>query len=86
MTGVFATRACWDVSAGVPIGLIESGGNPALLIGQITAALVTMAFAGVGSLVLLKLIDLTIGLRVPATNEQRGLDITDHGEEGYTFA
>jgi Amt family ammonium transporter len=86
LTGVFATRACWDVSAGVPIGLIESGGNPALLIGQIVAALVTMAFAGVGSLVLLKLIDLVIGLRVPATNEQRGLDVTDHGEEGYMFA
>ena len=83
LTGVFATRACWDVSEGVPIGLIESGGNPTLLIGQIAAVLVTMVFAGVGSLVLLKVIDIVIGLRVPAESEQRGLDITDHGEEGY---
>lgn len=86
LTGVFATRACWDVSDGVPIGLIESGGNPQLLLGQIAAVLVTYAFAGIGSLILLKLIDLAIGLRVPAESEQRGLDITDHGEEGYQFA
>lgn len=86
MTGVFATRAAWDVSSGKPIGLIESGGNMGLMIGQIVAVAVTYAFAGIGSLVLLKLIDATIGLRVPAESEQRGLDVTDHGEEGYQFA
>jgi Amt family ammonium transporter len=86
LTGVFATRAAWDVSEGVPIGLIESGGNPSLLIGQIVAVGVTLVFAGVGSLVLLKAIDLSVGLRVPTTSEQRGLDISDHGEEGYQFA
>ncbi len=86
LTGVFATRAAWDVSNGVPIGLIESGGNPSLLIGQIVAVGVTLVFAGVGSLVLLKAIDLSVGLRVPTTSEQRGLDISDHGEEGYQFA
>ena len=41
---------------------------------------------GIGSLVLLKLLDVTIGLRVPAEEEQRGLDITAHGEEGYMLA
>jgi Amt family ammonium transporter len=86
LTGVFATRACWDVSDGVPIGLIESGGDPSLLVGQIVAVLVTMIFAGIGSLILLKAIDLLIGLRVTADSEQRGLDITDHGEEGYMLA
>jgi ammonium transporter, Amt family len=65
LTGVFASRACWDVSEGTPIGLIESGGNPTLLIGQIAAVGVTFVFAGVGSLILLKLIDMIIGLRVP---------------------
>ncbi len=84
LTGVFATRACWDVTGnGTKIGLIESGGNPGLLMGQIAAVVITFAFAAGGSLVLLKLIDVAIGLRVPAENEQRGLDITDHGEEGY---
>ncbi|MBB3207760.1 Amt family ammonium transporter [Rhodopirellula rubra] len=86
LTGVFATRAAWDVSGGVPIGLIESGGNATLLIGQIVAVLVTYAFAGIGSLILLKVIDLVVGLRVAAEHEQRGLDIADHGEEGYQFA
>ena len=86
LTGVFASRVCWDVSSGVPIGLIESGGNPTLVIGQIAAVLITIAFAGIGSLVLLKLLDVTIGLRVPAEEEQRGLDITAHGEEGYMLA
>ncbi len=83
LTGVFASRACWDVSGGEPIGLIESGFNPTLLIGQIVAVLVTFAFAGVGSVILLKIIDAIIGLRVPADIEQRGLDIADHGEDGY---
>jgi Amt family ammonium transporter len=86
LTGVFATRACWNVSDGVPIGLIESGGNPALLIGQIAAVGVTFVFAGLGSLILLKLIDVVIGLRVLAETEQRGLDVSEHGEEGYMLA
>ncbi len=86
LTGVFASRACWDVSGGTPIGLIESGGDVKLLIGQIAAVVVTFLFAGIGSFVLLKLIDIVIGLRVPAESEQRGLDISYHGEEGYMQA
>jgi Amt family ammonium transporter len=86
LTGVFATRVCWDVSGGVPIGLIESGGDTKLLIGQVVAVLITFAFAGIGSLILLKLIDVAIGLRVTGESEQRGLDVTDHGEEGYMLA
>ncbi|TWU51372.1 ammonium transporter [Rubripirellula reticaptiva] len=85
LTGVFATRACWDVSGGKPIGLIESGGDPSLVIGQIVAVGITFLFAGIGSFVLLKLIDISIGLRVPAEHEQRGLDVTNHGEDGYMF-
>ena len=86
LTGVFATRACWDIAEGEKIGLIESGGDPSLVIGQVTAVAVTVLFAGVGSLILLKVIDVVIGLRVTAESEQRGLDVTDHGEEGYMFA
>ena len=89
LTGVFATRAAWDIGGsggqGAKIGLIESGFDPSLLIGQTVAVLVTYAFAGLGSLILLKGIDWTIGLRVPAESEQKGLDVTDHGEEGYAF-
>jgi Amt family ammonium transporter len=86
LTGVFASRACWDVAGGDKIGLIESGGDTSLLIGQVVAVLVTLAFAGIGSFILLKLIDVVMGLRVLPEHEQRGLDITDHGEEGYTLA
>ena len=35
---------------------------------------------------ILKLVDVVIGLRVNAESEQRGLDVTDHGEEGYMLA
>ena len=78
LTGVFATRACWDVTEnGGKIGLIESGGDPSLLIGQIVAVLITIVFAGAGSFVLLKIIDLLFGIRVRLESEQRGLDVSD---------
>ena len=83
LTGVFATRAAWDISEGQPLGLIE--GNTQTIIGQTTATVVTWVFAGLVSFILLKIIDATIGLRVSATNERQGLDITQHGEEGYIF-
>ena len=87
LTGVFATRACWDVTEnGGKIGLIESGGDPSLLIGQIVAVLITIVFAGAGSFVLLKIIDLLFGIRVRLESEQRGLDVSEHGEEGYMLA
>jgi Amt family ammonium transporter len=83
LTGVFATRACWDINEGKPLGLIE--GNTDTIVGQIVAVVITYAFAAIGSYILLKGIDMVMGLRVRAEVEQRGLDITEHGEEGYTF-
>ncbi len=83
LTGVFATRAIWDANQGQPLGLIE--GNYQTLIGQCVATLVTWVFAGVVSYALLRLIDALIGIRVTATAERQGLDITQHGEEGYIF-
>ncbi|MEL6106364.1 MAG: ammonium transporter [Planctomycetota bacterium] len=86
LTGVFASRACVDASGkGLKIGLLESG-SPSLVLGQVTAVVITVIFAGLGSLILLKALDIIVGLRVPAESEQRGLDITDHGEEGYMLA
>jgi Amt family ammonium transporter len=83
LTGVFATRACWNPTGTGPLGLLE--GNSSTIVGQAAAVLVTYVFAGVGSFILLKLVDVMVGLRVRAEIEQRGLDITEHGEEGYTF-
>lgn len=81
LTGVFATRAAWDIDNGQPLGLIE--GETRVLIGQIVAVLVTWVFAAVASYILLKALDLTIGLRVTQEQEIQGLDLTQHGEEGY---
>lgn len=83
LTGVFATRAIWNIGEGQPLGMIE--GNYSTIVGQIVATAVTWVFAAVVSFILLKLIDGIIGLRVPAAAERQGLDITQHGEEGYIF-
>lgn len=83
LTGVFATRAIWDIADGAPLGIIE--GNFQTIIGQIVATLVTWVFAALVSFALLKIIDLTIGLRVESNAERQGLDVTEHGEEGYIF-
>ena len=58
-------------------------GNYNTIVGQLAAVAITWIFAAAMSYLLLRLIDLTIGLRVPAHAERQGLDITQHGEEGY---
>ena len=83
LTGVFATRAVNDMADGGPVGLID--GNVGLLAGQAVAVLVTIVYAMVVSLILLKLIDSVLGLRVEKDIEAQGLDLTQHGEDGYLF-
>ncbi|MBX3414348.1 MAG: ammonium transporter [Pirellulales bacterium] len=83
LTGVFATRAVWDIGGGEPLGLIEGGTE--VFKAQVVATVITWVFAVVGSVVLLKLIDFTIGLRVGEEDEVIGLDVSQHGEEGYIF-
>jgi Amt family ammonium transporter len=39
----------------------------------------------VGTIILLKIVDMVIGLRVTRDDEIEGLDVTQHGEEGYDF-
>jgi len=81
LTGVFATRACSDIDNGNPLGLIE--GSTRILVGQIVAVLVTYVFAAFVTFVLLKILDATMGLRVSQDEETQGLDLSQHGEEGY---
>ena len=47
--------------------------------------LVTWVFSIVATFIILKLIDVVMGLRVTEQDEVRGLDVTQHGEEGYIF-
>ena len=83
LTGVFATRACWDIDKGNTLGLIEGGQR--VFHGQVAAVGVTWAFSIVATFVILKVLDAVMGLRVNENGEVRGLDITEHGEEGYIF-
>jgi len=88
LTGVFATRAAWNIDpitggGGHKLGLIE--GESRVFIGQIVAVAVTWVFSIVGTFILLKVLDGVMGLRVNETDEVRGLDISQHGEEGYIF-
>ncbi len=83
LTGVFATRACWNIDGGGKLGLIE--GSSRVFIGQVVGVAVTWIFAALLTFVLLKILDATMGLRVSQENEIQGLDLSEHGEEGYIF-
>lgn len=73
LTGVFAVEAI----GGTP-GLLE--GNPGQVWTQIYGILATVIYSAVGSFILLKIIDMTVGLRVDEESEVVGLDLSLHGE------
>ena len=80
LTGVFASTAINPVVAGR--GLLEGGGLG--LVGtQLVAVVVTWAFAGVATLVILKVVDLVFAVRVKVADEIAGLDVSVHGEVAY---
>lgn len=88
LTGVLATRAInpifKDASGNaLPVGLID--GHAWQVINQVIAVAITVVLAVLGTLVLLKLVDLVIGVRVNEDDEIQGLDLTQHGEEGYNL-
>ena len=83
LTGVFATRAVNDMHEdGTALGLIEGG---SIIVAQILAVVVSWILAAVATFVLLKVLDATMGLRVSREEEVEGLDLSQHGEEGYIF-
>jgi len=88
LTGVFATSAVNDGlkdAAGrtLPLGLVD--GNGSQVLNQFIGCGVAWVLAIVGTLVILKICDLTLGLRVSRPQEIEGLDVSQHGEEGYIF-
>ena len=83
LVGVFATRACWDIDNGNPLGLIEASYADSVMNGQLCATGITWIFSIVATYILLMIVKVTIGLRHDETAEQLGLDVTDHEEEGY---
>ncbi len=52
---------------------------------QIKAVLLTVVWTGIGSFIIFKVIDYTIGLRTTVEKEREGLDLTDHGERAYNM-
>ena len=83
LTGVFATKAVNDVFSGNAVGLLE--GNPKQVLNQLIACLVAIALSVTGTFIILKIVDLVIGVRVSGEDEVVGLDLSQHGEEGYNL-
>jgi Amt family ammonium transporter len=84
LTGVFATNAINNAPIGgkvIALGLVD--GNPAQILSQALGVLVAVALAAAGTFVILKICDVLIGVRVEPDAEEEGLDLTQHGEEGY---
>ena len=78
--GFFASSS---INSVVPNGLFSKGGNADLLVDQVVASAAVFAFALVGSVIIAKVIDLTIGLRVDEETENIGLDQSLHAETAY---
>jgi len=86
LTGVFASSVINPVfkdAAGntLPSGLLEGNGHQ--IFNQLTGVVIAWSLAIAGTLILLKFVDIVIGLRVPEEQEAQGLDLSQHGEEGY---
>jgi len=84
-TGIFATAAISGLDAAAGNGLIAGGGF-SLLGKQVIAVGATLAFSMVLSLVIAKIVDATIGLRVAEEEEISGLDLSQHSEVGYALS
>lgn len=52
---------------------------------QLIGSAIAWGLAIAGTLIVLKIVDMTIGLRVTREEEREGLDLSQHGEEGYSL-
>jgi len=88
LTGIFATSAANSIfkdskGAALPVGLIDGHGGQ--LLNQAAGVLIAWCIAAVGTYVILRIVDAVIGLRISADDEIMGLDLSQHGEEGYNI-
>jgi len=87
LTGVFATNAVNSAlkDAGgnaAALGLVD--GNGGQVVNQLIGVAIAWLLAAAGTFVILKVCDLTVGLRASVEEERQGLDLSMHGEEGYS--
>jgi ammonium transporter, Amt family len=88
LTGMFASSAVNPMFKDAKGNTIASGlleGNAHQMLNQFVGVAIAWALAAVGTIIILKLVDITIGLRVSEEHEIQGLDLTQHGEEGYYY-
>jgi Amt family ammonium transporter len=79
-TGLFASKAINSAGAN---GLFAGNGRQFLV--QLAAVAVTVVYAFIGTLILYKVVDAVIGVRVAEEEEAIGLDLTQHNERAYTM-
>jgi Amt family ammonium transporter len=82
LTGVFAAESLGGQGFGATAaGVTHTMGSQ--VFAQIVGVLFTVVYCGIGSFIILKIVDAIIGLRVAEEEEDRGLDISLHNEQGY---
>ena len=84
LTGGFAQQVINPIfGAGKAVGGLD--GHWGQIGNQLVGVLIAWGFALAGTIVLLKIVDLLTGVRVPEEHEIQGLDVTQHGEEAYNL-
>ncbi len=88
LTGVFASSAINPIFKDSSGRVLASGaleGNAHQVVNQAIGIAIAASLAVVGTLAILKIVDVLVGLRVPEDHEIQGLDVTQHGDEGYSW-
>ena len=86
LTGIFASSTINPIFKDAQGNILASGvleGNAHQLLNQFVAVVIAWLLAIVGTLIILKVVDVVVGLRVSQNDEIQGLDLSQHGEEGY---
>ncbi len=87
LTGIFATKLVNSAGGNGLLfgetGKLFEGNDPGQVLKQLAAVGITYVMAGVGTFIILKVLDALVGLRVKPEVEDQGLDICEHGEEAY---
>ena len=86
LTGIFASSTINPIFKDAQGNILASGvleGNAHQLLNQFVAVVIAWLLAIVGTLIILKVVDVVVGLRVSQIDEIQGLDLSQHGEEGY---
>ncbi|HZS51070.1 MAG TPA: ammonium transporter [Bryobacterales bacterium] len=88
LTGVFATNAINNTMqdpSGHSRALGLADGNAGQILNQLWGVLICWLLAALATFIILKIVDALLGVRVSKEDEIEGLDLSQHGEEGYNF-